>query len=1023
MKFFIDRPVASAMIFAVFVLLGVYSFINTPLELAPQESYPQIDVLAFFEGASPEVVQTDVTAPLEEALMRVKGLTSMKSSSMSGSSRITLEFDAKTNMEFAALSVREELARTRKVLPANVRPTIRPYVPESFQTNSFLSYTISGDYPLQKLRELVKNQLELGLGAVKGVTSVTVGGGAEREVRVILDQEKLKAYGIQPYDVTGAVTGRLQTYKTGYVRKGTREYLFKFTDEIDGLKDIRETVVGSAGKNPVTLGDVASVGLDYGNIDSIHRINGRPTVSLTVTKEKGTNTLTIARDVKQRLEKIRRELPSNLSFRTVNDESDEIRKNLADLARLALIITGVVFAMVFLLLRRPGPALLILSSVAFSLVFTFILIYFFHIPMNMLTLGALALGIGMFVDNAIVVFDAILRKREAGLSPVEAAKTGPREVFLAVLGSTLTTMAVFFAFPYFQGRLKMYYLPLGIVISSALAASLLVSFSLIPALSPMFLHKERVRKEKGAGRLFSRFLSFAVARPLEVLLVVGLIVFGSYKWFKSEVTIGRFYPSWYSKQVLYLSVGLPDGAGIEKADEIIRKFEERVAASGIPCETNADIYAEHGALQISFDAGTEFSYKPYALKEELIGFATQFAGLDISVSGFDPQGYYSSMGTGTYYNSRIKLFGYNLRKLRDIANDLEKTLKRNPRVKDVRRDTSRYAWYRGDSFENILRLDKSAMLRYDIDPAYLYSHIGSLISGEFGTTNRVIMEGGQLQVSFKFPEAALIDIRGLMGSMVKTRSGQYLRLGDISTLEERPVAGAIDREGQRFQMTVMWDFRGPSKAETRYRDAVFSNLRLPPGFSADKDESWMMTSEEFSQVKFALVIALLLIYMILAALFESFIQPLVIFFSVPLTLAGVFAAFVIAGYTFDSSAYIGVILLCGIVVNNAILVVDHINFKKKSGLPLFEAVVEGARDRVRPILMTSATTVIGILPMLLVQAEAQVKRQIWSSLALCTVGGLTVSALLVPIVIPVIYYQADRLKTWLRGKVRRQPAD
>jgi len=257
-----------------------------------------------------------------------------------------------------------------------------------------------------------------------------------------------------------------------------------------------------------------------------------------------------------------------------------------------------------------------------------------------------------------------------------------------------------------------------------------------------------------------------------------------------------------------------------------------------------------------------------------------------------------------------------------------------------------------------------------------------------------------------------MDTRQLQDALIETRGGEFLRLGEISTLEERLIAGAIDRENQQFQLTVMWEFRGPSKAEERFRKAVFASLHLPPGFSATLEERWLMTEAEKGQLTFAIIFSLILIFMILAALYESFLHPFLILFAVPLALIGVFIAFIIADYPFDSSAYIGVILLGGIVVNNAILLVDHINLRRRQGRPLLEAVLEGTRDRVRPILMTTGTTVLGILPLLLVQAQAGVRRQIWSSLALCTVGGLTTSTILVLVVIPVLYYTSDGLRAW-----------
>jgi len=1018
MKFFIDRPVATAMIFLALLATGVYSFLNTPIELAPKESFPMVDIVTGWYGVPPEVVQTQVTSPLEEACATVKGITKMTSTSQIGMSRITLEFDPKTNMEFAQLVLREELTKTRPVLPPGVRPVLQPYVPEDFRVRPFLEYTVSGNYGLQELQELVKEKLEIGLGSVRGVSGVEVAGGSEPEIRVTLDEDRIKALGLHPYTVNAAIGGRLGTYPTGRVRRGNREFLFKFADRIDSLDELRDTIVAHSGANPILVRDVARVELTYADIRQIHRINGRPTVSLTVSKERGANTLRVARDVKAKLEAIKRELPPGLDFKGVDDESEEIRKNLDDLYLLAGLITAIVFVMVFVVLRRIKPSLLILSSIAFSVVITFNLIYAFGISLNMLTLGALALGFGMFVDNSIVVFENILRLREGGMAPREAAVRGPREVFVAVLASTLTTMAVFFSFPFFQGKLKIYYLPLAIVIASAMAASLLVSFTLVPSLSPRLLSagvEAAPVREKKASR-FEKVLGFLIRHPIEILLVVAALLFGSYKWFRSEVTLGRWY-SWYSKEYLYVRIGMPPGTDIARTDETIRAFEEKVMAQDGEKEMNVRIVPENAQAIIGFPPEIERSYRPYALKEELIQMATQFAGIDVSVSGFDPQYYASSMGAGTYYSSRIKFTGYNLRKLKEITADLEKTLRRNPRIKEVRTVSSRFGWWRGDTVEDILKIDKTALKRYDVDPAYLYFSLQTMIQGTFGQPARIRTEGKDITVSVKYPDAATLDMRALNESLIQTRGGEYLRLGEIAAFTEAAIPGSIDREDQQFQQTIMWEFRGPAKAEERYRKAVFDSLHLPPGFAASLDEQWYVTEEEQEQINFAIAVALVLIFMILAALYESFVTPFFILLAVPLSLIGVFVAFVVAKAPFDPTAYIGVILLSGIVVNNAILLVDHINLRRRQGLGLLEAVVRGTKDRVRPILMTTATTVFGMLPLLLIGAEAN-KRQIWSSLALCTVGGLTTSTLLILFVIPVLYFHGDGLRAWGAEKAR-----
>ncbi|MGB7294364.1 MAG: efflux RND transporter permease subunit [Candidatus Aminicenantales bacterium] len=1016
MKIFVDRPIAAVMLFLAMAFLGVYSFLNIPLELAPKEDFPQITIQTTWSDVPPEIIQTQVTAPLEEVASTVKGIKKIESSSSIGMSSIVCEFNEKTNMEFARLELMEKIARIRDELPyAANRPQIIPYVPEEFRTADFLHYTISGDYSLQELREMLKEKLEYGLGAVKGVAGVEVMGGSDPEIRITLDRDKIQGLNIHPYQVLMALNRWNQTYPAGRIQKGTQEYLFKVASSLRSLKDIDDLIITHQGGVAVRLKDIARTERTFGEIRYINRINGQPTIRLIVHKEKGTSTLRVAGGIKRKMEEIKGELPRNLIFRVVDDESKEIKKSLNELYLLVGIILAVIFTLVFLILRSVKPSLLILSSIAFSVLITFNLIYFFKVSINMLTLGALALGFGLFVDNSIVVFENILRMREKGVPALEAAVRAPREVFIAVLAATLTTIAPFFCFPFFQGRLKMYYLPLGIVIASALAISLIVSFSLIPALSPGLL---RIKKEAGRERIrgfYEKGLKVILRHPIEVIVLVGLMLFGSYRWFKKEVTIGDFF-RWYSRDRLTVYIGMPPGTDLNRTDEVVKRFEARVMEADYEKEMNSRLTAETAFIEITFPEEIEYSFRPYALKEELIQLATQFAGISVSIQGFDPQGYYSSFATGTMYDSYIKFFGYNLKKLKEITSDLELRLRQNPRIKETKVVSSRYGWWRVDSFEHILKVDRNALRRYELDPQYLFYHLQTLLRGEFSYPVKWRTQGKEIAISIKFPEAETLDLRALQDTLIQTQRGEYLRLGEIATLEEQPIAGSIDREDQQFQQTVMWEFRGPSKAAENYKKSVYAGLKLPPGFSATLEETWRLTEEEKAQIKFAIIFSLVIIFMILAALYESFVQAFYIILAVPLALIGVFVAFVIADYPFDSSAYIGVILLGGIVVNNVILLVDHINLKRKQGLPLLEAVLKGSRERVRPIFLTTATTVLGMFPLLLIQAEVG-KRKIWASLALSAVGGLTSSTIFVLIVIPIFYLYGDRLRSWIQTRV------
>ncbi|MEE9389984.1 MAG: efflux RND transporter permease subunit [Candidatus Aminicenantaceae bacterium] len=1015
MKIFVERPIATAMLFLVLMILGIYSFLNIPFELAPKQEFPQLDIQAGWPGVPPEIIQTQITAPLEEIASTVKGVRKMTSISLVGQSRITLEFEPKTNMEFARLALQERIAELRDVLPYGIRPRVEPYIPPIFVYRPLLSYTISGNYSLQKLRELVKEKIEIGIGSVKGISQVSVRGGSDPEIRIILDEKKLRSLDIRPYRISYAITNRTRTYPAGKIKKRNQEFIFKVSDPIKGLWELGETVIARSGDNSIKLKDIAQIVPSFGDIYFIERINGQPTIRLTIRKERGASTPKVARAVKKRLEAIKAELPRDLVFRGVDDQSGEIQKSLQEIYLLIGIIISVIFILIFVVLRNFKPSLLVLSSIVFSVLITFNLIYLFRISINMLTLGGLALGFGLFVDNSIVVFENVLRLKEKGMSALQAAIKGPKEVFLPVLAATLTTMSVFFSFAYFQGRMKIYYLPLAIVISSALAASLLVSFSLIPAMCPKLLKRRRKgRKERFRGS-YEKVLKVLLRHPGIVILITAIIFFLSYTWFRKEVSMFEWF-GWTPRQELSVRITTPPGTPIEKTDEIAGKFENKVLEKKYEKEMNTSMSAERASLRIKFPPHIEYSHRPYVLREEMIQLATNFAGIGIGISGFDPQGYYSGLGGFTYLGSRIKFFGYNLKKLSDITRNLERTLLRNPRIKRVSISSGRYGRYT-DYFEYILRVDREAMRKYDINPDYLYSHISAFLPGRVSIPLKGKIGGRELDISMKFPEAARMDLKSLQDMLIQTQRGEFLKLGEITTLEERPIAGSIDREDQQFQQIVSWEFRGPSKAAEKYREDVYSKLDLPPGFSATLD--WfgrLMTTEEKGQIKFAIIISLIIIFMILASLYESLIQPFFILLAVPLALIGVFIAFVLADFPFDSSAFIGVILLGGIVVNNSILLVDHINLKRREGLPLLDAVLKGARERIRPIFLTTSTTVLGMLPLVLLQIEVE-RRRIWSSLALSAVGGLISSTIFILIVIPIFYYHGDNIRSWVDGKV------
>jgi HAE1 family hydrophobic/amphiphilic exporter-1 len=1014
MKAFIEHPVPTLMLFLALLILGIYSLLHIPLELSPKEEYPRISVDTQWPGASPEQVQVYLTSPLEELCSSVKGVRKIESSSSIGNSSITIEFNEKTDMNIASIELRERVASFVDQLPPGAfPPQIRPYIPKEFQTKPFLSLTLSSDLPLNKLREIADKKVKEEIRSVKGVSEVRVTGGAEPEIKIILDRDKINYYGISPASVLSSIITLNRSYPIGKIKKGEKELIFRVPSPISKVEDIGETICGFYGKIPLRLKEIAKIEMGYGEVLSMRRINGESTVGIDILKEPGISTMKVSSSVKKVIESLKKTLPSNITLRIIDDESKEIKKRLKNLIIMMALITGIVFVLLYIFLDSLIPSIAILSSIFFSACITINFVYFSKFSLNLLTLSGLVLGFGMLVDNSVVVFENIWKRYEIGEMGEESVWRATKEVALPAFASTLTTVIVFMSFPFFQGRLRIYYLPLAFVIAFSLLSSYFVAFTLIPSLSSRIIKEKRIERKYRFG-FYKKMVGFFIKYPLIIILLLSVLFYFSYKIFRKEVSFGAFF-SWYYKERLVVMISTPPGTPIERTDEIIKEFEERALSKDYPKEVNTYVYPEEAYMIITFPKNIELSPAPYMLKEELINLATNFAGIGVGVYGFDPQGYYSSPYVGSWLPYRIKFLGYNFNKLKEITSNVEKTLLKNPRIKEVKTVSSKWYWGGQDYYEFDVKIDREKLGIYGVTVEEILPHIYSNIKGRV-TRAYLRIEGREWPLSLKIKGAEDTEIEKLKEVLVKTTKGEFIRLGDIISISETPIPGSIDREDQQFQRTVMWDYLGPYKAGERYKDALYKSLILPPGYSAKVDEPWRLTTEEERKLGLALFISLTLIFMILCAVYEDFVQPLVVMLSVPLALIGVFIAFIISKYPFDSSAYIGVILMSGVVVNNAILMVNHINLKRKEGMGIFDAIKEGAGERLRPILITSTTTIFGMLPFVLIQTERG--RDIWSTLALSSVGGLTSSTIFILIATPVFYLIGERFKVWILKVLR-----
>src|SRR3990172_3551840 len=695
----------------------------------------------------------------------------------------------------------------------------------------------------------------------------------------------------------------------------------------------------------------------------------------------------------------------------------------------ALLSAGVILAVLLAFLRSFRAAAVVFATIVFSILAALNVIYLAGFTLNVLTLMGLAMAFGQVDDNAIVVLENIHRKNAAGAAGArEAAEAGAREVIVPVVAATLTTLVVLIRFVYLQGELQIFYVPLAVVMGLSLLASLIVAFTFIPALAARLLRAESGKREAGsvgtpaaspapatsAGaaapaaaplyvRFYSHLLHATLRHPwLTVGTAAGLLA-GSYRVFDKYVTRGVVWRSWWAdRSYIDINISLPRGEELERTDELTRFFEEKL--KGLPEIERfvTRVQPQSARIQVTFPDSLERTAVPVAIKEQMVAYSYLFAGADVRVYGFGPSFY---GGGGGAPNSTIRILGSHYQKVREIAEDLAKRFRGFSRIREV--DINSAGWYTRDkATEFALRIDRRRLALHDLTAQDVVRQVAAAVRGRYGR-DAVRVAGQELQYSVKLAGHDRLDLHGLAETLLLAPGGEGVRLGDVAEVSPRDVLSSIVREDQQYRRIVAYEFRGPTRLGDRVRDAVIASTALPPGYTIEARQDWGWAVEERRQIYGVLAVSLVLVFMVTAALFESLRQPLCVLLTVPMALIGVFLTFYVSKASFTREAYIGVIMMGGIVVNNAILLVDHVNrLRRAEKVPFREAVVRGTLDRVRPILMTSATTVFGLLPLVLFSEYADAN--IWNALGYALIGGLASSTFLVLTVTPAMYSMFER---------------
>ncbi|GAB4267722.1 MAG: efflux RND transporter permease subunit [Deferrisomatales bacterium] len=1026
----VRRPVAVLMALLALLLFGLWSLPRLDIDLLPRIDPPAISVITYYPGANARDVESNVTKVIEDRLSIVSNLDRITSISKDSLSVVTCTFKWGSDLGEAANDVREKLDIAKFYLPKDIEnPLLFKFSSANFPI-LFLSVEATESY--RALYQIVDKQVATVLKRTPGVGAVIIRGGLEREIRVEVDNDRLAAYGLSLDDLGRALERENLDLPAGDVKIGKRAVPVRVPGRFRTPDELEAVAVAVRQGRVVHLGDVARVADDFKEKFEEIFTNGRTGILLMIQKQSGANTVNVVREIRRRLPEIERNLPADVRLGTIMDSAEDIL-NMVNNLKASLYVGGLLVVVVtFLFLRRLRPSLVVALTIPFSMIVTFFAMYLFGFTLNLISIMSLTIAIGMVVDNAIVVLENITRHLEVnGRQPDRAAVEGASEVGLAVSASTLTTIAVYLPLVFLGGIAGILFKQLGFLVTLTLLASLLVSLTLTPMaaskllkpatayrglLGALFRASEAVLA--GLERLYARLLGWMLRhRAVTLLLAAGVLAGG----FGAARGVGSEFMPQSDTGEIEVNAELPVDVRIEEATRVVEQLME-VFYAEVP-EVRA-LYALTGqsrqgiATAVGFEEGNhvvrigaklvdrgERERSVVQIAEALRKRYRQIPDvekLSVRTVGAAQKIFF---GGGTH-PLVVEVLGNDWDRLRATAGTILDKLKTVPGVRDA-------AWsLKPEKTEWLVEVDREKAGRLGLPLAALARDVRTAVFGTDYTQFRDAGDDYDITVRLR-PEdrAGRTDLEALR---LKTLTGRVVRLKDVARISEGAIPLQIDRKNQQRLISVSADVVGRSLGEvTADAEAFLAGLDLPEGVTVRFGGDVKEKAEAFRDLAQLLALGMVLVFMVMAAQFESLVVPFVIFFSVPFALTGAFLGLAVTGTPLSLMSFIGIIMLVGIVVNNAIVLIDYAIQLRARGLALRDALLESGRTRLRPVLMTTLTTAFGMLPMAL---SRQTGHEMWNPLGISVIGGLLLSTFVTLGIVPVT---GSLLMG--RAKVRRAP--
>jgi len=1017
-KLCIRKPVTTIMVTLMVFIAGIVSYFNLDQALMPDMDLPIAVVMTTYVGASPEEIEELISKPMEESLGSIANVDTVTSYSSTNSSMVLLQFVDGTDIDMAAVDMRDKIDQMKSTLPdAAGDPMV---IKMDINAMPITIGVKAENMDLESLNDLLEDNVANRLERIEGVASVSLSGGITNEVRITVDPVKLAGYGLTTSTLSGLLAAENMNLPSGDLTQGNTTVAVRTIGEFTSVQEINNLPIPTSTGAVIHLSDVARVEQVEADRDSFTYINGEKGILLSVDKQSTANLVKVSQSLKDEIAKLQRDYPE-LEIDMLSDTSDYIEMSLSNITETALLAAVIAFFVLLLFLKNAVTAGIIAVSIPTSIMATFALMHVTDINMNMISMGGVAIGIGMLVDNSVVVLDSIYQYYERGYTAAESAEIGAKEVSMAIIASTLTTVAVFLPMALIGGTTGAMMKNLSFTIMYALIASVVVALTFVPMACALLLKRETktfvwknlkflsfLDRWEGAidtlSRKYEKLLKWALRHRKKTVLTVLLVFILS---LCSIPLAGMDFMASMDEGVATISVDLPNGTDLDTTEETTLEVLYRL--QDIP---EADVvYANVGSGMLS--SGTNSASITMNLVDakdrkrsteevcdDIEKLLADIPGADITVSSSD-----SAMGSLASADVTMNVYGYDAATLVDVEDELIDKLSQVDGLSDVEGST-------GDTVpEAKVTIDRAKASQYGITTASVAGALSTAISGSTATQYK--LDGTEIDVVIRYDTNSVNYLTDLNNLTVTSAYGTQVPLSDVATITMDESATTIMRENQKNYITISANADNMSTSEAqKLVEKAMADIELPDGCTYQFSGMMEKMNDTFRSLEIAMVVAVLLVYMIMASQFESLRYPFIVMFSMPLAITGAIIGLLITGNTITMPAMMGFVMLIGMVVNNGIVLVDYTNQLMDRGMNCYDALTSAGPRRLRPILMTTLTTVLGMVPMALATSEGS---EMMQALAIAVIFGLTLSTVVTLIFIPVLYM-------WMNERKRKSNA-